>query len=94
MGKSEDFYQKLKIQLNDTSSWPSIYLFKFIIKTDSNSLVLLKQIFSSYNSQISTKLSKNNKYTSVSIKGYFNSSTQIINLYKEVGLKVKDVISL
>ena len=31
---SNKFYEKLKTQLYDTTSWPSAYLFKFIIETD------------------------------------------------------------
>ena len=31
---SNEFYEKLKTQLYDTTSWPSEYLFKFIIATD------------------------------------------------------------
>ena len=35
---SNEFYEKLKIQLYDTTSWPSAYLFKFIIETDQKKI--------------------------------------------------------
>ena len=50
--------------------------------------------FQNIDLEINTKSSKNNKYCSVSIKAYMKSPKDIINLYKEVGVKVPDVISL
>ena len=35
---SNEFYEKLKTQLYDTTSWPSAYLFKFIIQTDQKKI--------------------------------------------------------
>ena len=33
--KTEEFYKKLKSQLEDTALWPTTYLYKFIVKTDA-----------------------------------------------------------
>ena len=94
MSKSEEFYEKLNNQLESTNTWPNFYLFKFIIKSNTNNLELIKTIFQNIDLEINTKSSKNNKYCSVSIKAYMKSPKDIINLYKEVGVKIPDVISL
>ena len=94
MGKSEEFYEKLYSQLKSTNNWPNFYLFKFIIKSNTNNLEVIKTIFQNLDLEINTKASKNNKYCSVSIKAYMKSPKDIINLYKEIGVKIPDVISL
>ena len=94
MSKSEEFYENLYSQLKATNTWPNFYLFKFIIKSNTNNLELIKTIFQNLDLEINTKSSKNNKYCSVSIKAYMKSPKDIINLYKEVGVKIPDVISL
>ena len=43
---SNEFYEKLKTQLYDTTSWPSAYLFKFIIETDQKKIKHIERIFS------------------------------------------------
>jgi uncharacterized protein len=94
MSKSEEFYEKLYGQLKSTNTWPNFYLFKFIIESNTNNLELIKTIFQNLDLEINTKSSKNNKYCSVSIKAYMKSPKDIINIYKEVGVKIPDVISL
>ena len=43
--KSEEFYKKLKTQLEETSSWPSNYLYKFIVPTDDDKIKQIQDIF-------------------------------------------------
>jgi hypothetical protein len=32
----EEFYDKLKFQLEETTTWPSVYLYKFIVFTNQD----------------------------------------------------------
>ena len=32
----DEFYKRLKIQLADSTKWPSLYLYKFIVLTDDD----------------------------------------------------------
>ncbi len=91
---SEKFYEKLKEQLAATSVWPSVYLYKFIVATDSEKIKSIETIFDNLGAVIHTKLSKNGKYTSVSVNVRMESPTLVINKYKEVSVKVEGVISL
>ena len=38
--KTDEFYKKLKTRLEKTATWPSEYLYKFILKTDASKIAL------------------------------------------------------
>ncbi|GGI57726.1 DUF493 family protein [Winogradskyella haliclonae] len=92
--KSEAFYKKLKTQLQDTALWPSEYLYKFIVITDASKIKKLSNLFDNQGAVITTKESKNGKYTSVSINVKMKNPDAVIAKYKEVAKKIEDVISL
>ncbi|MEP3209758.1 MAG: DUF493 family protein [Maribacter sp.] len=91
--KSEEFYKKLKVQLADTSSWPSNYLYKFIVPTDESKIKQIQDIFDNTGAVIESKQSKKGTYTSISVTVNLHSPDAVIAKYKEVG-KVEGVISL
>ncbi|QWX84899.1 DUF493 family protein [Cellulophaga sp. HaHaR_3_176] len=91
--KEVEFYKTLKERLNETSSWPSIYPYKFIVPTAGSAIKEIESIFDDTKAVVSKKLSKNGKYTSVSINLEMDGPDAIIEKYKAVG-EVKDVISL
>ncbi|MBG6130818.1 putative lipoic acid-binding regulatory protein [Aquimarina sp. EL_43] len=94
MKDPEEFYKKLKEQLADTSLWPTSYLYKFIVPTNTEKIEQIESIFDNLGSVIQTKQSKNGKYTSVSINVRMKNPDQVIAKYKEVAEKVEGVISL
>ena len=91
---SEEFYDKLKIQLEETSSWPSEYLYKFIVLTSEAKIAQIHAIFDNMGAVIHTKKSKNGKYTSVSVNVRMTNPDLVIAKYKQVGQEVEGVISL
>nr|WP_108866838.1 DUF493 family protein [Aquimarina aquimarini] len=94
MKDSEEFYKKLRVQLADTSLWPTAYLYKFIVPTDDAKITQIENIFDNLGAVINKKQSKNGKYTSVSINVRMKNPDEVINKYKEVAIKVEGVISL
>lgn len=90
----DEFYAKLKSQLYDTSSWPSVYLYKFIVPTDEGKINLIDQIFDNMGAVIDTKKSRKGNYTSVSVNVKMKDPEEVIFKYKEVARKVEGVISL
>ncbi len=92
--KTDEFYEKLRSQLYDTSSWPSEYLYKFIVKSDNRKIADIEVIFDNLGAVIRTNASKNGKYTSISINLTLKNPEAVIEKYKEVAKKVKGVISL
>ncbi|UZO82694.1 DUF493 domain-containing protein [Aquimarina sp. ERC-38] len=92
--KTEAFYKKLRSQLEETSEWPSLYLYKFIVPSKDDKIAKVESIFDNLGAVITTKKSKNGKYTSVSIKVRMENPDKVISKYKEVADKVEGVISL
>ena len=91
--KSEEFYGRLREQLAKSSKWPSNYLYKFIVPTDTAKIKQIQDIFDNTGAVIESKQSKNAKYTSLSITVNLKNPDEVIRKYKEVG-EVKGVISL
>lgn len=92
--KTEEFYKKLKIQLLETTTWPSEYLYKFIVTTDTKKIEHIEMLFNNMGAVVQTKLSKNGKYTSVSINVIMKNPDTVILMYKEVANNIEGVISL
>ncbi len=89
----EEFYNKLREQLKDTSLWPSEYLFKFIVPSAKNKITAIQDIFDNTGAVINTKESRNGKYTSVSVNVRMKNPDAVIDKYKEAAI-VEGVISL
>lgn len=90
----EEFYKKLKEQLEADTTWPSVYLYKFILPAKSTQEKDLVSIFDGLGAVVKTNLSKTGKYKSFSIKVRLKNAEAVIYKYKQVGEKVTDVISL
>ena len=93
MSDKDEFYSKLKIQLDDTTDFPADYLYKFIVPASGNQVAEVESIFNNTGAVINTKNSKTGKYVSVSIILKLNSSDEIITYYRKVE-KIKGIISL
>ena len=93
MSDKDDFYSKLKIQLDDTTDFPADYLYKFIVPASENQVTEVESIFNNTGAVINIKNSKTGKYVSVSIMLKLNSSDEIISYYRKVE-KIKGIISL
>lgn len=91
---TEEFYKKLKLQLEESSTWPSEYLYKFILKTDASKIKKLESLFNDVGAVINTTQSKNGKYTSISINLILKNPKTVIDKYVEVTNTIKGVISL
>ena len=92
--KSEEFYIKLKTQLQDTALWPTEQLYKFIVISETSKIEEIKALFNHLGAVINTRPSKNGKYTSVSVNVTMKNPDAVISKYKEVGEKIEGVISL
>lgn len=92
-GKEEAFYKKLKEQLDDTTTFPADYMYKFIVPTDADQVDEVQKIFDKGGAVINTKKSKTGKYISVSIVINLSSSDEVISYYKKAE-NIKGIISL
>ncbi|MDP5232106.1 MAG: DUF493 domain-containing protein [Cellulophaga sp.] len=88
-----EFYDKLKVRLLETSTWPAVYLYKFIVPTAGTGVKEIESVFDDTNAVIIKKLSKNEKYTSLSISLQMENPDAVIEKYV-IATKVAGVISL
>ena len=93
MQDRESFYKKLKTQLDDTTKFPSDYLYKFIVSAKGNKVEEVQSIFDNKGAVINTKKSKTGKYISISIVMKLASSDEVIAYYRQAE-KVEGIISL
>lgn len=93
MSEREAFYIKLKGQLEETTKFPSKYLYKFIVPTDGNQVEEVKELFNNAGAVIETKKSKTGKYNSLSIFLNVKSADEVIAYYKKADV-IKGIISL
>ncbi len=89
----DEFYERLRLQLKDSTTWPSDYLYKFIVESDPAKIDQIHKVFDNTGAVIESKQSKKGKYTSLSITVNLKSPEEVIEKYKEAG-KVEGVISL
>lgn len=91
--KTEEFYIRLKEELSTTSSWPTTYLYKFIVPTDVEKIKQVENAFNNMGAIIDTTQSKTGKYTSVSINVEMENPDAVIAKYIEVST-IDGIISL
>ena len=89
----DDFYASLKEKLEATHDFPQDYLFKFILTNEESKHTEIFRVFDDVKYTLSTKDSKNGKYTSLSLNAFVMDADQVIAIYKKVG-KVPGVMML
>jgi putative lipoic acid-binding regulatory protein len=84
-----DPFHSLREKIKEQYTWPSLYMFKFIVpqaKVDE-----VKQIFPKH--EVQTKPSSKGTYVSVTAKVMANSTEEIIAIYQKAQ-SIKGIISL
>ncbi len=89
----DEFYASLKEKLETTHNFPEDYVFKFITNNDELKHTEIYRAFDDTEFTLSSKESKNGKYTSITINAFVLDANQVIRIYKEVG-KIQGVIML
>ena len=93
LNQTDDFYKRLEKQLSDSSVWPSLYKFKFILKSDSREITNLKNMFDDIDANISSNLSSSKNFTSITVTAKMKSADDIIKKYK-LASEIEGIISL
>jgi uncharacterized protein len=89
---TEEELEKFKQKLIETTSFPSVYMFKFIIKSENRSIAMVESLFGS-ESDLLTKESEKGKYTSVTAKQVVMNVEEIIEIYRKAAA-IKGIIFL
>ena len=91
--ETKEFYDRLKVELDLSNSWPALYLYKFIVPTIEGNIVRVEEAFDCMGAVIKTTKSKTGKFTSISVDVMMKDSQEIIDKYIEVST-IKGIISL
>ena len=89
----EEFYTKLKSELEKTTVFPTEYLYKFILHTGEDKKAAIRAVFATTTATIEEKPSSSGKYTAYSIRLKVQNPDEVIAYYKEAG-KIEGIISL
>jgi len=90
---TEEFYERLKVELDMNNTWPALYLFKFIVPSVDDNIERVEQAFDCMGAVIKTTKSKTGKFTSVSVDVQMKDAQEIIDKYLEVSV-IEGIISL
>ena len=85
-------FEGLRKKLEEIS-FPSLYFFKFIVKSDVKKIAQIEALFNSDNAQIRRKESSKGTFVSISVKEIMLSSDEIIDIYIKSS-KINGVITL
>lgn len=88
-----EFYERLKTELDMSTTWPAEYLYKFIVPTENDNVIRVEEAFDSMGAVIKTTKSKTGKFTSISVDVLMKDAQEIIDKYIEVST-IKGIISL
>lgn len=86
-------FDELRKKLEDSIlSFPYLYMFKFIIKSDNKTMALVEVIFDN-DAEIIQKQSTKGNYISITVKQVVLSIDEIISIYEKAAA-IEGVISL
>ena len=91
--ETREFYERLKAELDMSTSWPAIYLYKFIVPSEKENILRVEEAFDCMGAVIKTTKSKTGKFTSISVDVQVKDSQEIIDKYLEVST-IEGIISL
>jgi hypothetical protein len=90
---TEEFYERLKVELDMSNTWPALYLFKFIVPTENDNVNRVESAFDCMGAIIKTTKSKTGKFTSISVDVQVKDAQEIVDKYLEVST-IKGIVSL
>ncbi|MGK0406834.1 MAG: putative lipoic acid-binding regulatory protein [Roseivirga sp.] len=83
MDAKKEKYEKLRVQLSQSSTWPSLYMFKFIVPADNGKIAQVEQLFNTEEAQIQLRQSRKGNFVSVTAKEVMISPEKVIERYIE-----------
>ena len=89
---SDEKFKDLRKTLNETQTYPTVYMFKFIMDAEHRKIALIENMFSE-NAEIYTKDSDKGKYISITVKEVMMSTDEIISIYTKAS-EIKGVMLL
>ena len=80
----DDFYERFQQQLEESQKWPGLYMFKFVVKSNSKQIHKIKDLFNNPTNGVSLVNSSKKKFQSLTITIVMKSPIEVIDIYKKV----------
>lgn len=84
--------EKFKQKLIETTTFPSVYMFKFIVKTENRKIAMVESLFDA-EADLHTKESGNGKYISITANQVVMNVDEILDVYKKAS-EIQGIIFL
>lgn len=82
-----DNWSHLKAQLSEHQTFPSVYMFKFILSSDNQKIAQIEALFNNDSeAAISVRSSSRGRYVSITVKQLVCSVEQIIDVYERASV--------
>jgi putative lipoic acid-binding regulatory protein len=89
---TEEELARFRERIIETVSFPSVYMYKFIVESENRKIALVENMFDA-DADIHLKESTNGKYTSITAKVVVVDVEEIIEIYKKAS-QIKGIIFL
>ncbi len=80
---TENKYEQLRTKLAELETWPTVYMFKFIVPADNQKIAQVEALFNTEESQVSMRTSKNGNFIAVTAKEMMISADAVVDRYKQ-----------
>jgi len=84
--------ERFKQKLVETTSFPSVYMFKFIVESENRKIAMVESLFDA-EADLHTKESGNGRYTSITARQVVMDVDEVIDVYKKAS-EIKGIIFL
>lgn len=81
---TDDDLNRLRDKIAETTSFPTVYMFKMIVPSENRSIALTENLFEE-NADIHTIESGGGKYTAITAKQVMMSVDEIMAVYRKAG---------
>jgi putative lipoic acid-binding regulatory protein len=61
----ENYRDKLRVQLEQNYTWPTVYMFKFIVPAENDAIARVQNLFNTGQAEVSQRPSSNGKFVSI-----------------------------
>lgn len=89
---TEEEFENFRQKLIEGMSFPSVYMFKFIVASENRSIALVENLFEA-GADIHTKESGKGRYTSITAKQVVIDVDEIMAIYRKAS-QIKGIIFL
>lgn len=84
--------ESLRSKLVETTTFPTVYMFKFIVEADNRKIAMVENLFQE-EAELHTKESDKGKYISITSRQVMMSVDEIIDVYKKAA-EIKGIMFL